>query len=83
MLTNLGKFIKEMLNKRKSLHKFYNPMMGNLDIPKEDFKGSVVEEVMSLIDLEMVEFEGTGYVWILSRECDAYIVSFMEYSIFC
>ena len=85
-LTKLGSLIKEDILKVGVLEEYYNPHMGNVAIPVEDFNSNkdIFNGVMSLINLGVIEYDGVKYVWTLSREEDDYIVEAVDYfSTFC
>lgn len=79
MLSNFGEYIKNSIIEVGLLNN-YNDFTGDLEISEDDFNNKeIFNKIMYLVNKGRIEIEDASYIWVLSREEDIYMLSFVNY----
>lgn len=79
MLSNFGEYVKNSIIEVGLLNN-YNDFTGDLEISEDDFNNKeIFNKIMYLVNKGRIEIEGVSYIWVLSREEDIYMLSFVNY----
>lgn len=79
MLSNFGEYVKNSIVEVGLLNN-YNDFTGDLEISEDDFNNKeIFNKIMYLVNKGRIDIEGVSYIWVLSREEDIYMLSFVNY----